>query len=186
MLDAFGLHIEISASETVDDQVSVAKMWKSKTQFAKLGGEADDLFGTRIVMAVPFLACMALAASLYHLPPRVLPSIRVVEGGSIGSSHANPDGSSDFGLMQVNSVWLPSLSRYTHMAPGAVREKLIFDPCFNIAAAGAILRSYIDETHGDLLLAIGDYHSHTPTKNRAYQAQVIQSAMHLFVGPQER
>ena len=40
-------------------------------------------------MAVPYLACMALVAQIYSLPPRVLPSIQAVEGGGAGVVHHN-------------------------------------------------------------------------------------------------
>ena len=134
-------------------------------------------------MAVPYLACMALVASIYHLPARVLPSIHVVEGGTPGNVHHNTDGSDDYGVMQVNSIWLPALSAYTHLPPDVVRARLVSWPCFNIAAAGAILRTYLNETHGELMLAIGDYHSHTPLLNQAYQAKVLRSAAILFASP---
>jgi hypothetical protein len=132
-------------------------------------------------MAVPYLACMALVASLYNLPPRVLPSIQMVEGGTPGNVSHNTDGSDDFGVMQVNSLWLPALSATTHLPQNVVRARLIAWPCFNIAAAGAIMRTYLNETHGDLMRAIGNYHSHTPFRNLAYQAKVLQSATRLFV-----
>jgi soluble lytic murein transglycosylase-like protein len=132
-------------------------------------------------MAVPYLACMALVASLYHLPPRVLPAIQRVEGGTPGNIHHNTDGSDDYGVMQVNTIWLAPLAAYTHLPPQVVRARLIVSPCFNIAAAGAILRTYLNETHGDLMAAVGDYHSHTPALNRSYQAKVLQSATRLFV-----
>lgn len=131
-------------------------------------------------MAVPFAACMALVASLYSLPPRVLPSIHVVEGGQVGTVHRNTDGSADFGYMQVNDRWLPVLARYSGLTPDSVREKLLTRPCFNIAAAGYILRGYLDETRGDLMLAVGNYHSHTPLLNAGYQQRVLQSATALF------
>ena len=131
-------------------------------------------------MAVPYLACMALIASFYHLPPRVLPSIQMVEGGSSGNVHHNANGSEDYGVMQVNSVWLSPLSAYTRLPPNVVRDRLISLPCFNIAAAGAILRTYLNETHGDLMLAIGDYHSHAAILNRSYQIKVLESATRLF------
>ncbi len=60
---------------------------------------------------VPFLACMALVASVYHLPPRVLPSIQAVEGGWAGAVIRNGDGSDDLGVMQVNTQWLAVLAR---------------------------------------------------------------------------
>ena len=131
-------------------------------------------------MAVPFVACMALVASLYHLPPRVLPSIHAVEGGEVASVHVNTDGSADLGWMQINTRWLPTLSRYTGQTEDFVRANLLARPCYNIAAAGLILRTYLDETGGELMRAIGDYHSHTPPLNQAYQSKVMQSAAALF------
>jgi hypothetical protein len=43
------------------------------------------------------------------------------------------------------------------------------------------MRTYLNEANGDLMLAIGYYHSHTPTRNQAYQAKVLASATRLFV-----
>jgi hypothetical protein len=131
-------------------------------------------------MAVPFLACMALVASVYHLPPRVLPSIQAVEGGEVGSVSGNADGSDDLGVMQVNTLWLAPLARVSRLPAEDVRRRLVFDPCFNIAAAGAIMRTYLNETGGDLMRAVGDYHSHTPALNQAYQEQVLAAAARLF------
>ena len=131
-------------------------------------------------MAVPYLACMALVAQLYGLPPRVLPSIQAVEGGGPGVVHRNADGSADLGVMQINTLWLVPLSRYSRLDPAEVRERLLHRPCFNIAAAGLILRTYLDETRGDLMRAVGDYHSHTPLLNRTYQAKVRDAAAAMF------
>jgi len=139
-------------------------------------------------MAIPYLACMAAVAAFNHLPPRVLPSIEAVEGGELGMIHRNPDGSEDLGLMQVNTRWLGALAHYTGLSESTVRFRLVEWPCYNIAAAGAILRVYLNEAHGDLMRAIGDYHSHTPALNQAYQEQVMRSAYRLFVtaGPYRR
>lgn len=134
-------------------------------------------------MAVSYLGCMALVASLYHLPPRVLPSIQAVEGGAPGSIHRNLDGSEDLGVMQVNTLWIAPLAAYSGLDAGVVRARLIAQPCFNIAAAGAILRSYINEANGNLMQAIGYYHSHTPALGQQYQIEVMQSAARLFGQP---
>lgn len=133
-------------------------------------------------MAVPYLACMALVASLYNLPPRVLPSIQAVEGGAPGTVHRNRDGSDDLGVMQVNTRWLGPLAAYTGLPADVVRDRLIFQPCFNIAAAGAILRTYLDEAGGALMPAVGNYHSHTPILHQRYQLRVIEAASRLFGG----
>lgn len=121
-----------------------------------------------------------MAASLYHLPPRVLPSIQAVEGGNIGSVSRNTDGTEDLGLMQINTLWLPALSRATRQPIAMVRARLLNRACFNISVAAAILRLYLDETHGDLMRAVGNYHSHTPQLNADYQLKVRHSAELLF------
>ena len=131
-------------------------------------------------MSIPFLACMAAAATFYHLPPRVLPSIQAVEGGRIGLAHMNANNTADLGVMQVNTIWIHPLAGYAHMPPDAVADRLINDACFNIAAAAAIMRVYLNEAGGNLLIAIGHYHSHTPSLSFAYQQKVLSAAVTLF------
>jgi soluble lytic murein transglycosylase-like protein len=133
------------------------------------------------LMALPFLACMVAAAAWYHLPPRVLPAIQSVEGGRPGMVSHNTDGSEDLGPMQVNSSWTPRFAALVKQPEPLVRARLIYDPCFNIAAAGAIMRVYLNEAHGDLLVAVGWYHSHTPERSMAYRDQVLRAAERLFV-----
>ena len=137
--------------------------------------------GTIGAMPVPYLACMSLVAHLYALPPRVLPAIQRVEGGAPGAVHRNRDGTADLGVMQVNTLWIPALVRYTRTGRGTVTRRLTTEPCYNIAAAGAIMRTYLDEAHGNLLRAVGDYHSHTDALNRLYQVAVLRAATVMFV-----
>jgi hypothetical protein len=132
-------------------------------------------------MPIPFLACMVATAAFYHLPPRVLPSIQVVEGGEPGTLSRNADGSADLGVMQVNTQWIPRFAAITGLSETEVRARLTNDPCFNIAAAGAIMRVYLDEAGGDLLSAVGLYHSHTPALASGYRAKVLGAATRLFV-----
>ena len=133
-------------------------------------------------MPVPFLTCMLAAAQIAAFPPRVLPSIQAVEGGWPGAVHPNTDGSADLGLMQVNTLWVPVVARALSLPPAQVRTLLIADGCFSIRIAGAILWEYRRARHGDLMLAIGDYHSHTAPLNRLYQSQVQARAAELFAG----
>ncbi len=131
-------------------------------------------------MPVPFLGCMALVANIYALPPRVLPSIQAVERGAVAVVHRNTNGSEDLGVMQVNTLWLPVLARYSRLPAADVRVRLLMQPCYNIAAAGLIMRTYLDESRGDLMRAVGNYHSHTPVLNADYQTRVLRSATTLF------
>ena len=83
--------------------------------------------------------------------------------------------------MQINTRWVQPLASYTRQPDVRVRARLISEPCYNIAAAGAILRSYLNDDRGDLMQAIGDYHSHTRELNLTYQSKVMQAATALFV-----
>ena len=131
-------------------------------------------------MAIPYLACMVAVAAWNRLPPRVLPSIQAVEGGQVGMVHPDADGSEDLGLMQVNTRWIVPLARYTGQSEQVIRERLIGDACFNIAAAGAILVTNLAQEHGDLMRAVGDYHSQDPVLNEQYQQSVMAAARALF------
>jgi hypothetical protein len=134
-------------------------------------------------MPVPYLACMLAVSQFYHLPPRVLPSIQVVEAGQPGTVSRNFNGTADLGVMQVNTRWLPYIARAWHMTPRVVAGRLINDPCFNIAVAGAIMRIYLDESHGNVVQAVGYYHSHTPELAGWYQVRVIRASFVLFGRP---
>jgi hypothetical protein len=127
-----------------------------------------------------YLKCMLVVAATTGLPPRVLPVIQSIEGGAPGMVRPNRNGSEDLGVMQVNTLWIPALAARAGLTEAETRTRLIADPCFNIAAAALILRSYLAETNGDLLNAIGDYHSHTPALNAAYTALAERTAHRLF------
>jgi hypothetical protein len=128
---------------------------------------------------------MTAVAAFYGLPPRVLPSIQAVEGGQVGTVSRNLDGSEDLGVMQVNTRWLEPIAQLTGLPVAAVRERLISDACFNIAAAGAILHSNLQAPNSDLMRAVGNYHSRTPELQSTYITRVLDAASRLF-GPSSR
>ncbi|MCP9320579.1 lytic transglycosylase domain-containing protein [Acetobacter persici] len=131
-------------------------------------------------MPIPLLACMVASAIRYDIPPRVLPVIQKVEGGVAGMVRRNTDGSSDLGLMQINTRWVQPLAQVAHMPAVQTAARLVSDSCFNVAASALILRTYINEAHGDLMQAIGYYHSHTPSLNAAYRQKVLSTAVSMF------
>jgi hypothetical protein len=130
---------------------------------------------------IPYLKCMLVVAATIGLPPRVLPVIQAMEGGRVGLAHPDADGTADLGVMQVNTIWLPVLAARAGITIAETRHRMIDEPCFNIAAAALILRSYLAETGGAILPAVGDYHSHTVALNRAYQAEAERTVRRLFV-----
>jgi hypothetical protein len=88
--------------------------------------------------------------------------------------------------MQVNTIWIAPLAKSTGMSKQDTRDKLVNDPCFNIASAGAIMRLALYESHGDLMTAVAYYHSHTPHLGAGYQKKVLSAATNLFVNPRQR
>lgn len=138
-------------------------------------------------MVFPYFACMIATANAYRLPPHVLPSIHAVEGGYPGAVHQNTDGTVDMGVMQINTRWVDPLTDFVarkgfRWSKAVVAAHLIYDPCFNIAAAGAILQSYWLADNRDWLRAVGDYHSHTAQLHEDYLLKVSAAAARLF-GP---
>jgi soluble lytic murein transglycosylase-like protein len=132
------------------------------------------------------LACVLAVSQVHGLPPRVLPAVQATEGGWLGAVSRNTNGTEDLGLMQVNTLWLAPLARGTGLPPGEVRRRLIWDGCFSVAVAGAILRLHLMSEGGNLMRAIGNYHSRTPSLNEAYQARVLQHATRMFGRSQTR
>lgn len=129
---------------------------------------------------IPYLKCMLVVASVTGLPPRVLPVIQSIEGGAPGMVRPDSNGTEDLGVMQVNTIWVPEIAARAGISQEEARRRLIDIPCFNIAAAALILRGYLAETHGALLPAVGNYHSHTPALNAAYRALAERQAARLF------
>ncbi len=124
---------------------------------------------------------MLVVASTVGLPPRVLPVLQAIEGGRAGLVRPDTNGTADLGVMQVNTLWIPALAARSGLTVAETRRRMIEQPCFNIAAAALIIRTYLAETGGALLPAIGDYHSHSRGLNAAYQAQAERTAQHLFM-----
>jgi hypothetical protein len=129
---------------------------------------------------IPYLACMLAVARVAHLPPRILPVIQHIEGGAKGMVTPDSNGTADLGVMQVNTLWIGAIAARARLSPAVAKSKLINDPCFNIAASALILRVYLRQTGGEILPAIGDYHSHTLPLNHAYTLKAEAAARELF------
>ena len=81
--------------------------------------------------------------------------------------------------MQINTLWVAPLAQRIRQSQNAIRQRLLGEPCFNIAAAGAIMRIYLNETNGNLQRAIGNYHSHSPVRHNAYRLKVLDATGRL-------
>ncbi|MGH8156659.1 MAG: lytic transglycosylase domain-containing protein [Rhodanobacter sp.] len=117
--------------------------------------------------------CIQGAAQHYQVRTDVLRAVMHQEAGTVGQVRWNTDGSYDMGPMQINSKNLSMLAPY-----GINAQNLTNNVCLNIYIGAWFLKSGILK-RGDLWQGIGDYHSHTPSKNVAYQWRVYAQLQHL-------
>lgn len=125
-----------------------------------------------VLLLLPALAladCIDDAAKFHQVDARLVRAIAQVESrmrpDAVG---ANTDGSTDIGLMQINSSWLPSLARY-----GITRTHL-FDACVNAYVGSWILSRNIQQL-GLTWDAVGAYNARSPAKRLAYAQKVYQA-----------
>ncbi len=105
------------------------------------------------VTASAYSACWQLAASRYDIPVVVLKGVAHVESRHNPKAvRQNTNGSTDYGLMQVNTRWLPYIKRF------GITEKNIQQPCVNIMVGAWILKQEIIR-FGFSWQAIGAYHA---------------------------
>ncbi len=113
--------------------------------------------------------CIDDAAQFHQVNARLVRAIATVESGQHANVvHVNTDGSTDIGLMQINSRWLPVLSRF-----GVSRADL-HDRCTN-AYVGAWILSQNLRRLGLSWEAVGAYNAGTHEKRMAYARRVYQA-----------
>src|ERR1700761_9757167 len=111
--------------------------------------------------------CFDAAASYQHVNPLILRAIAWQESHNRGDAiHKNENGSTDYGLMQINSVHLPTLSQY------GITSSTLMEPCKNVYIAAWHLRRQMDK-YGNTWQAVGAYHSETPALRDKYAQQIV-------------
>ncbi|HEX9079630.1 MAG TPA: lytic transglycosylase domain-containing protein [Desulfuromonadaceae bacterium] len=114
--------------------------------------------------AFPF--CFEDAGRAYGISPQLLRGIARVESNmNPAAINRNGNGSTDLGLMQVNSFWLKAL--------GATPDELLRDACYNVMAGAWILKGCIDR-HGETWNAVGCYNASSHDKRVNYSWRVYR------------
>ncbi len=102
----------------------------------------------------------------FRIPRVLILLILDTEGGWVGASAHNTNGTDDLGPMQVNTSWLPTFARF-----GITRDLLQNHACVNVYAGSWILATLLKE-HLSLVDVIAFYHSPTPKHQAEYLTQV--------------
>ncbi|MDD2735962.1 MAG: lytic transglycosylase domain-containing protein [Desulfuromonadaceae bacterium] len=112
--------------------------------------------------------CYEAAGNRYGISPNLLYAI------SKGESSFNPiainyntNGSYDYGLMQINSSWEPTLRKL------GIPWGTLADPCTNVMVGAWVLSRCIRD-YGYTWLAVGCYNSRTPSKRDRYAARIAR------------
>lgn len=121
--------------------------------------------------------CINASATQYHVPAETIIAVLNTEGGKKGLEHKNDNGSIDYGSMQINSIWLPTLKNY-----GISKEELRDDPCTNVEVGTWILSQAIADgimKEKPYLEGVAGYNSKTPIHNAQYQKLVLKQQQKL-------
>lgn len=113
--------------------------------------------------------CIVEAAEHYNVPQLLLKAIRETEGGKVGQIVGpNRNGTSDLGVMQINTIWLEELKEF-----GISKEDLLNDACTNVYVGAWILRGYYDYHDRDWQKAIMSYNAGFKLENGVRYAQKV-------------
>lgn len=113
--------------------------------------------------------CINKAALQYHVPAPLILSVIKTEGGRNGMAKKNKNGTVDYGVMQINSVWLGKIKPY-----GFTAHDLQFNPCKNVEV-GAWILSQNMASSSSAKEGIGNYHSRTQHLNKNYHQKVTNT-----------
>jgi soluble lytic murein transglycosylase-like protein len=112
--------------------------------------------------------CYAEAEQAYGVSKTLLQAIAKQESSERPNLiHRNSNGSWDIGVMQINSSWIPRLSKY------GIVESDLWNPCINVMIGAWILKSNFSRM-GYNLDALGAYNTNDPILRKRYALQVIR------------
>ncbi|WGS54092.1 transglycosylase SLT domain-containing protein [Paraburkholderia sp. D15] len=121
--------------------------------------------------------CIDDAAAFQHVNVSLMRGIAQVESGMQPNRvNTNSNGTTDIGLMQINSSWLPVLARE------GITEQSLFDPCTN-AYVGAWILSENIRQFGPNWNAVGAYNAASPDKRLSYARKVYDAVQSISASP---
>jgi len=131
-------------------------------------------------------SCYAEAAEKYGVPETLIRAIAHVESGNLPAHSAmnvNKDGSKDIGRMQINSGWLPELSKY------GITEERLREECVSIHVGAWILARNVSAL-GMSWDAVGAYNvgckKLTKAECNERRNRYAWKVYRAFHGPQEK
>lgn len=117
--------------------------------------------------SIPYQSCFQQAAKRQNLPLEALVAIAQQESSfNPLAINRNKNGSADYGVMQINSWWLPKLSAY------GIQKEHLFDACTNIHVGAWIFAQGI-VAHGWTWRGIGAYNANKDPLRYQYAQKIV-------------
>ncbi len=117
---------------------------------------------------IPFQQCFKEAAERQNVPSEILIAIAIQESSlNPRAIKKNKNGSTDYGIMQINSWWLPKLEKI------GIQKEHLFDVCTNIHVGAWIFAQGI-ATHGWNWKGIGAYNARNDRLRMAYAEKILK------------
>ena len=124
---------------------------------------------SNIAYAISIDTCFNIASRHYEIPVKLLKAVAQTESRFDPLAiNMNSNNSYDIGIMQINSYWLPKLSKV------GIEKAELFDACKNIQIGAWILAQNIKQ-YGFNAQAIGAYNSPTPELQKIYASKVMRN-----------
>lgn len=113
--------------------------------------------------------CFDAASDYHRVNPYVLRAIAWQESRHNPKAiNRNNNGSTDYGIMQINSIHLRELGAYD------ISADTLMKPCESIFIAAWYLRRMMDR-YGNTWDAVGSYHSQTPVHRDRYAKGIVST-----------
>jgi len=124
-------------------------------------------------------SCWEEAGTRHGIPPLLLKAIAWKEsrGDPRAVGPRLPDGNVAVGLMQINTVHLPSLAQY------GIRREHLFDACISQEVGVWVLANCIRE-YGATWKAVGCYYTGPKSGNMHAQAEYVRDVQRFYAGYQ--
>lgn len=119
------------------------------------------------------MQCVAQASEEFSVPKIViLGIIKTESGGNVRAVHHNRNGTYDYGVMQINSTWIHKL---WHDYGIKTNYATLMKPCYNIRVGAWILHRELLASGSMFWSGVGNYHSHSKSRNRDYQQKIAKN-----------
>lgn len=118
------------------------------------------------------LTCGISASIKYNIPADILLAISTIENGQVGVGYKNKNGSIDYGIMQINSVYIQELrDKYNIIVTPA---EISAPTCKQFDIAAFKIKEHLKNDTGSFLERVAMYHSKSEDLNRVYQTKLIK------------